>query len=80
MEAGAVEAEAVEAGAVVVVAVGVVFAVEVGDGAVAFSAAGGKVVSAGVAGSTHYLKQFLNSARPRGAFGSETYGAAAGSS
>jgi hypothetical protein len=64
-----VEAEAeVEAGVVVVVAVGVVFAVvvEVGDGAgaVAFSAAGGKVVGAGVAGSTHSLEQALNSAPP----------------
>ena len=54
-----------EAG-VVVVAVGVVFVVEVGDGAgaVAFSAAGGKVVSAGVAGSAHSLEQALNSAPP----------------
>jgi hypothetical protein len=59
-----VEAGAVEAEAVVVVAVGVVFAVEVGDGAVAFNAAGGKVVSAGVAGSAHSLEQALNSAPP----------------
>jgi hypothetical protein len=57
------EAEAEVAGDVVVVAVGVVV-VEVGDGAgaVAFSAAGGEVVSAGVAGSAHSLQQALNSA------------------
>jgi hypothetical protein len=44
--------------------------VEVGDGAgaVAFSAAGGKVVGAGVAGSTHSLEQALNSAPLSGAF------------
>ncbi len=57
------EAEAeVEAGVVVVVAaaVGVVVVVVVavgdGDGAVAFSAAGGEVVGAGVAGSAHSIR------------------------
>ena len=53
---------------VVVVAVGLVVVVAVGlaveVGAVAFSAAGGEVDSAGVAGSAHSLEQALNSAPP----------------
>jgi hypothetical protein len=64
------EAEAEVAGVVVVVVVGVVVGVEVGDGAgaVPFGAAGGKMVSAGVAGSAHSLEQALNSAPLSGAF------------
>ena len=69
------EAEAEVAGVVVVVAVGVVVgvvaavgAVGAGAGAVPFGAAGGKMVSAGVAGSAHSLEQALNSAPLSGAF------------